>query len=129
MSKNEAILGKYSNQKNRDESIHIYDLAKELKPEICLDLEITYTDDEYDEDQTSIDVLASGATFDSVFSFAAVIDPSIKIINFEFGDLFGNQGEGIIDLSVNPILLKLEATEVDDESTLPYYKEYELYKL
>jgi len=128
MPKNENLIGKYSNQKNRDESVHLYDLAKELSPEICLDLEVIYTDDEFDEDLTTIDVLASNATLDSTFTFGAEIDSSNTIINFTFGDLFGNQGKGILDLSKNPIALKLEATEMEDESTLPYYKEYELYK-
>ena len=59
MPKNEKILGKYSNQKNRDNSIHVYNLAEELDPEICLDLDIGYVDDEILKDLTTLHVLAS----------------------------------------------------------------------
>lgn len=129
MPKYEEILGKYGNQKNRDENIHTYDLSEEISPEICLDMTIGYTDDEYVKDQTSLNVRASTTATNSVLIFGATIDSSKTVSNFIFGDTFGNEGKGKINLASNPINLKLEVKEMRDEGTLPYYTEYDLYKV
>lgn len=129
MPKNEKILGKYSNQKNRDNSIHVYNLAEELDPEICLDLDIGYVDDEILKDLTTLHVLASTATVNGPLSFGATIDPTVSAPRFIFGDTFGNEGVGTIDLTSDPIKLNLEIKDVMDDRTLPYYKSYELYKV
>jgi len=129
MPKIEKFLGSYSNQKNRDKNIHVYKLADILKTETCLDLKIRYVDDEITADQTSINVLASNAETNCTFSFAAIIDPSSNVSSFIFCDNFGNEGKGMIDLSFDPVNLKLEITDISDDCTLLYFKEYQLYKV
>ena len=127
MSKNYVTLGKYSSQRNRDEDISIYDLAESLNPQICIDLDIDHTKTE-DEDKTSISIIAASAATDCVFSAYAEIDLTNQVVHFNFCDLFDNFGEGILDLSVDPVTLKLEITTLVNDDTLPFFKEYELFK-
>jgi hypothetical protein len=129
MPKNEKILGKYSNQKNRDDSVHVYKLAEELSPEVCLDLKITYVNDEVFKDETDIHVLAKTDAVNCIFMFGSSINASDLVPDFIFGDTFGNAGKGSIDFSTDPIRMKLETTDVSDECTSVYYNEYELYRV
>ena len=126
MPNNTELLGKYSNQRNRDEKIHIYDLADQLDPEICLDLDISDTDDEFFQGQIDIFVLA--AMPGNVLIFRVKVDPQKDFQEFFFGDTFGNEGKGTIELYKTPMLLKLELVVVRDEAMRPFYKEYELFR-
>jgi len=127
MPKNYVILGRYSTQKDRDENISNFELAESLSPEICLDVDITHTKTT-DEDSIMISINASSTELECLFSVASEISALEKTTHFKFGDLFDNKGQGVLDLSTSPITLNLEITTLDDESTVPYYKKYELFE-